>query len=152
MKKIFLFSLFFTTVLLISAVVLPSQALAQITNPAIGALGSNAKDAQSGVTFTTYFITLWRALIFVGGLAVLFNLVMGAMDWILAGGEQAKIQKGRDKITQSIVGMIVLAGTFVIITYVSQLFFNFDLLNLTIPSVDQAGQNNNGTVRIVPGP
>ncbi len=140
MKKQFLKTLTVTTSFIGSSVILPAQIFAAgITNPAIGSLGDSSTKAESGSTFTGYFVTIWRALIFVGVLALLFNLLNGGLDWILAGGEAAKIQKGRDKMVQSVIGMVILAGSFVIISYVSSLLFNFDLLNLTVPTVGSAG-------------
>lgn len=124
---------------LATILLLPTQISAAITNPAIGALGTDVAKAESGSTFTGYFITLWRSLILVGVLILLFNLLSGGLDWILAGGESGKIQKAREKMVQSVIGMVVLASSFAAISYLSQLFFNFDLLNLTIPSLDNTG-------------
>ncbi len=116
---------------------LPGAVFAQgIVNSAIGKLGASPQEAESGVTFTGYFVTMWRALIFIGVLALLFNLLNGGLDWILAAGDSSKIQKGRDKMVQSVIGMVILAGSFIIISYVSSLFFNFDLLNITIPQAN----------------
>jgi len=120
--------------LLLVAAIVPGKVSADIINPVIGNLGNSAAQAETGSTFTGYFITIWRALITIGALALLFNLINGAFDWILAGGDSSKIQKGRDKMVQSVIGMIVLATSFVFITYLSSLLFNFDLLNLTLPN------------------
>lgn len=108
-----------------------------LTNPVLeGSLGSNPDQAQSGATFLSYFITLWRALITVGALAVILMFLWGAIEWITAGGDSGKVSKARDKITQAIIGMILLVGSFVIIGFIGQVFFgdNFDLLNLTLPT------------------
>jgi len=116
--------------------IFPSQILAVgITNPAIGNLGNSAVRAENGSIFTGYFVTIWRSIIFIGILGLLFNLLSGGLDWIFAGGDSGKIQKGRDKMVQSVIGAIVLAATFIIISYVSELLFNFDLLNITIPTI-----------------
>ncbi len=138
MKKSFIISGILSLLLVLGLTFLPARVLAAepggITNGVIGKLGDSTKNAESGSIFTGYFITIWRALITIGVLALLFNLINGAFDWILAGGDAGKIQKGRDKMVQSIIGMIVLATSFIFITFLSQLLFNFDLLNLTIPN------------------
>lgn len=107
-----------------------------LTNPAIdSALGEGVEAASSGATFLSYFITIWRALITVGSLAVIIMFLWGAIDWITAGGDSGKVGKARDKITQAVIGMVILVGSFIIIGFVGQLFFEgFDLLNLTIPT------------------
>lgn len=114
-------------------------AFAQIKNPVLSKdLGDNYEVARAGGTFLTYFVYLWRAIISVGGLAVLIYFLWGALDWITAGGDQSKIGKARDKITQSIIGLILLVGSFFIIGFISRVFFggNFDLLRLTFPAID----------------
>jgi hypothetical protein len=105
-----------------------------ISNPVINeALGSNPEKAQSGDIFTNYFIVVWRALIVVGALAVLFNLINGAIEWITAGGEASKVTHARQKMTNAVIGMIILAGSFSIIAFLGNLF-GFDVLRLTIPT------------------
>jgi hypothetical protein len=73
-------------------------------------------------------------LIVVGGLAVLFNLVNGAIEWITAGGEQSKVEHARHKMTNAIIGMVILTGSFVIINYISKLFGFNVLQNINVPS------------------
>lgn len=112
----------------------PSMAQAQITNPAIGTeLGGNRAGAESGQTFTMYFVQLWQAFITVGGIAVLLYFIWGAIDWITAGGDSGKIEKARNKITQAIIGMVILVGSFAIIGFISTLFFG-DSFNLLAPA------------------
>jgi len=111
-------------------------AAAQITNPALSAgMGGAAEDAaaaQDGSLFAAYFIRVWQLVISVGGLMVVLYFIWGSLEWILAGGDQSKIQKGRDRIVQSVIGMVLLAGSFVIVSFINQLFFadTFDILNL----------------------
>ncbi len=113
-----------------------------IKNPAVGSLGNNIPAAQSGATFLGYFVTLWQAVITIGGLIVLIYFVWGAIEWITAGGDSAKVQKARDKLTQSVIGLIVLVATFTLVGFISQLFFgdDFDLLNLPIPTPNEVNQ------------
>lgn len=114
---------------------------AQITNPALPEqLGGDSVAAAKGTTFTYYFVVLWRGLVFVGGLLVLVFFLWGAIEWITSGGDQAKIGKARDKMTQAVIGLVVLVGSFTIIGLISQLFFpEMNLLQLTIPTPPAAG-------------
>ena len=107
-----------------------------ITNPVTGNLGNNPVEAKQGTTFTNFLITLWRAIISVGGLMVLIYFLWGGIEWITAGGDTAKVQKARDRITQSIIGLVILVASFVIIGFISELFFgsDFNLLEITIPT------------------
>ncbi len=109
-----------------------------IRNLAIGELGNSPIRANSGLTFMTYFIYLWRAIITIGALMVLLYFIWGAIEWISAGGDQGKVGKARDKMTQSVIGLIILVSSFTIVAFLSRLLFgdNFDLLNLTLPSIN----------------
>lgn len=128
-----LFTFFYLTV---------HAATAQITNPAVvGPLGSDPVAASSGATFTSYFVYIWRAVIFVGALMVLVYFLWGGIEWITAGGDQSKVGKARDRITQSMIGLVILVASFSIIGLLSQVFFgdSFNLLELTIPTAATLG-------------
>ncbi|HSW90098.1 MAG TPA: hypothetical protein VLH19_04475 [Patescibacteria group bacterium] len=90
--------------------------LAQIINPAVPTFGSNA--AAPAVSFTLIIVTVWRTAVTLGGLALLVMLILGAFEWITAGGEKGKIQSAKDRITQSIIGMLVLVGTVAISIFI----------------------------------
>ncbi|GIK84474.1 MAG: hypothetical protein BroJett025_10960 [Patescibacteria group bacterium] len=110
---------------------------AQIKNPVTGELGADAEEAASGEIFVSYFVTLWNAFITIGAIAVLIMFLWGALEWITAGGEASKIEKARNRIMQSFLGLLILVSSFVIIGFVSQLFFGeeFSILNLTFTQV-----------------
>lgn len=107
-------------------------AFAQITNPVIGDLGNDAEAASSGETVTSYFVTIWNTLISIGALAVIIMFLWGALEWITAGGDSSKIEKARNRIMQSLIGLIILVSSFVILGFISQAFFgeDFSILNL----------------------
>ncbi|OGJ37487.1 MAG: hypothetical protein A2383_00485 [Candidatus Pacebacteria bacterium RIFOXYB1_FULL_39_46] len=114
-----------------------SPAFAQLTNPVVeGALGNDAEGAASGVTFANYFVTLWSAIIGIGAITVLVFFILGAFEWITSEGEKGKLEKARNRIMQAIIGLIILVGSFVILSFISDLFFgeSFNILKITIPS------------------
>lgn len=108
-----------------------NTASAQITNPALPDIEYN-EELTSGAVFTDYFILFWQSLISVGGIAVLIYFLWGAVDWITAGGDSGKITSARNKITQSFIGMAILALSFLLVAIIDQLFFGaeFSILNL----------------------
>ncbi len=61
------------------------------------------------------------AVLVVGTLAVLFYLLLGGLNWITAGGDKGKIESARNRITQSIIGLLVLVGTVAISLFISSL-------------------------------
>lgn len=106
--------------------VLISQA---ITNPAIPAVFGQG---SGNAALTSVIVTLWRTAITLGGIALLIMLIIGALEWITAGGDKGKIQAARDRITQSIIGMLVLAGTVAISVFISGILgINLLMLNFS---------------------
>lgn len=102
--------------------------LAQITNPAVAPIFGSAAAAPS-TALASIVVTLWRTAITLGGLALLIMLIIGALEWITAGGDKGKVQAARDRMTQSVIGMLVLAGTVAISVFVGKVL-GIDLLNL----------------------
>lgn len=123
-----------------------TSVFADITNPVVGDLGNDTEAAESGSLFLSFFVRMWRVAVTAGALMLLTYFVWGAIDWIAAGGESGKLEKARQKMTQSALGMIILVSSFTIIAFISQLLFGseFSLLKLTFPS-GNAAIINNGT-------
>ncbi len=119
-----------------STATLPASVLAQITNPVVGTYGSDAEAAASGSLFATYFVMLWRSAISIGAFMVLIYFIWGAYEWMGSAGDNAKLEKARNRMTNAMIGIFLLVGTFVIINYISFLFFGdeFQILNLNFTS------------------
>lgn len=112
---------------------LAGKALA-ITNPVLnGDLGTDIDGAKSGSLFVRYFVVIWNAFITIGALMVIVFFLWGGIEWISAGGDASKVEKARNRITQAVIGIIILVSSFVLIELVSTLFFDgqFSILNFT---------------------
>lgn len=118
--------------------------IAQISNPVLPqGLGGNPEDATaaySGSLLTDYIVRFWRTLIVLGGLAALLFFLLGAFDWITAGGDEGKVKSARQKITQGLIGLAILAASVALAEFFSFLL-GFDLLELTFP---RAGVSSGG--------
>lgn len=101
----------------------------EITNPVVPKFGSGAPSAA----FANIIVTVWRTAITLGGLALLIMLIIGAFEWISAGGDKGKIESARERITQSIIGLLVLVGTVAISIFIGNVFG----LNLLKPTFEQ---------------
>lgn len=76
------------------------------------------------VSQTGSFITvIVRFFIIIGGLFTLWQFLSGGLTYITSGGDKAKVQEAGNKITMSIVGLVVMAASFVIIAIVSKILF-----------------------------
>ena len=118
-----------------------SRAQANITNPVTGIWGDRQLATNPGDMFVNFFVYLWNVIMIVGGLIVLFFFVQAAIEWISAGGDSGKIQKARDRMIQSVIGLFILIFSFVIINFISAVLFGgeFNLLKFQLPSADSAG-------------
>ena len=92
---------------------------AAITNPGLGAEVAG-KTPGEGLAF--YIATLWRAVVTVGGLLVLIYIVWGALEWMMSGGDKAKLENAQHKITNSIFGLAVLVASYAIILFIQNVF------------------------------
>jgi len=107
-----------------------TKAHAAITNTAVP--GGNSPD-ESPRQFATTFATLWQTIIIVGGLAFILFFLWGGLQWIMAGGDKGKMEEARGKITQGLVGLAILAASFVIVKFI-QGAIGLDLLNISWPT------------------
>lgn len=133
MKKVFIrLASYFS---LVTSFLITSQvAHAEITNPSAGFWGKGAAFAENGIMTSALFAMMWNAIIIVGGLLVLYNFILGAVEWITSGGEKGKIEKARDKMLHAFIGMLILVTSYTILDYLGALIFHgtFDLLSPTL--------------------
>lgn len=111
------------------------QAQAAIVNPVVGNLGTN-DGAADGSKFINYTVYLWRTSISLGALAVIVFFVWGAFEWITSGSDSKKAESARSRMTNAVIGLVILVSSFTLLSFISKVLFgkNFDLLRLTIPT------------------
>ena len=102
----------------------------QINNPLLGTLGK-----KSGVEFFQTFIPgLVSLALIVGALIFFFMLVMGAIAWISSSGDKQALEGARGKITNAIIGLVILLSVFAVLNLI-QYFFGIKILTLDIASL-----------------
>jgi len=63
----------------------------------------------------------------------LVYFIWGAIEWITANGDEGKIKTARNKMTGSVTGVVILAGSFSIIAIIGTIL-GLDLLNPVLPT------------------
>lgn len=106
----------------------PSLLAQEINFPGLGASG-NAGNA--GGTLAKFASTILGTLTLIAGLAFAIYFVLGAIKWITSGGDPAKVQSARDRITSAIIGMAVLFSVVAVSALVDNVF-GTNILNLNI--------------------
>lgn len=54
------------------------------------------------------------ALLIIAALLSFLYLILGGISWITSGGDKAKMEEARNKITHSIVGLIIVGAAWAI--------------------------------------
>ena len=99
-----------------------------IGNPA---LGPNLQN-KTGVDFFRDVLPRFIALGFVIGVIIFFFiLIIGAIQWMVSGGDKSAIEGARGKITNALVGLIILFSIFALIKIIES-FFGVTILTLDI--------------------
>lgn len=78
-------------------------------------------------------------IIIVAFLAALLFIVIGAFQWITSGGDKQKVADARNHIIAAVIGLVIIALSFVIINVVIQALGLGSLTNLKIPTLKQFG-------------
>lgn len=77
-------------------------------------------------------------LIFVvAALLALVFLIIGGVKWLTSQGEKEGVNKARETIVASIVGLVIIFLSYLIINFILQLFVNVSLSNLSFPKLTQ---------------
>jgi hypothetical protein len=85
--------------------------------PVVDTAWTDGSDTEAGVlTNLEAFISQILGLITViGSLFFVINFLMAALSWITAAGDSGKIQKARDQMIQSTLGLVIMVGSYAII-------------------------------------
>jgi hypothetical protein len=103
-----------------------------IINEAEGTLTETASGGVLASPLAGIIVRLWRTMVILGGLLVLIFLIWGAFDWLSSGGNEKKLEGAKTKMTNAVIGLVILAASWAavgILSYVT----GFDLLNIIWP-------------------
>ncbi|HBD02531.1 MAG: hypothetical protein UX38_C0001G0042 [Microgenomates group bacterium GW2011_GWC1_46_16] len=70
----------------------------------------------------------FSAVILVAGLATFMYLVLGGVQWIMAGGDKGKLEEARNRITNGLIGLAIVASAWAIYQLVDY-FFGIGITN-----------------------
>ena len=97
-----------------------------------------AEAATSTEAFGNLIGSVLSVSMVVAAILVLLYLIWGAFEWITSGGDKSKVEGARNKITQALIGIIVLASTTALLMVI-QNFLNICVLDFV--SNDCQGTN-----------
>ncbi len=76
----------------------------------------------------------------IAALLVFFYLLWGGIEWITSGGDKGKTERARQKIVAAVIGIIILAASFAVVTLVVR-FLGFSSLNDVLDNVQPINPN-----------
>ena len=102
----------------------------------VGPLGTNLiTDDQLAPTRAGAYLNVIINLLIVGaGIYALLNFILAGYGYLSAGGDPKKIQEASANIWQSIVGLVIVAGSFLIAALIGYLVFK-DANALLFPQI-----------------
>jgi len=65
----------------------------------------------------------------IAAVSFMFLVAWGAVQWIMSGGDKAAVQSAQSKITNAIIGLVILFATYAILNIVGY-FFGVSALQL----------------------
>lgn len=102
----------------------------RIVNPALGRL-----NYETGSSFFQKLIPrLITLALIIGALIFFFNLIVGAIQWISSGGDKQSIESARSKISNALIGIVILFAVFAVAKLI-EYFLGIPILTLDIGSL-----------------
>ncbi|MFO0703881.1 MAG: pilin [Patescibacteria group bacterium] len=74
-------------------------------------------------TFSELIGNVIRLIFFIAGLFALIFLLLGGFEWLQSGGEEKKIEAARGKITNSVIGLVVMIAVLSLVIFLEQVVF-----------------------------
>lgn len=78
--------------------------------------------------FGTMFSSILNVVMLVAALLVFAYMIWGGIEWITSGGDKSKAESARNKLTAAIIGLVIVAASYAIVTLVIQ-FLGFGSFN-----------------------
>ena len=102
-------------------------------------LNSSIKQAPgtipAGTSVGSIITFLVAFIIIIATLAALLYIVIGALQWITSGGDKQRVADARNHIIAAVIGLIVIALSFVIINVIITALGLGQLTDLHIPTL-----------------
>lgn len=88
---------------------------------ATAVVGSTNTGAGYAISLGKFLTSMLTVVIAVAGLALLIMLLWGGISWITSGGDKSKAEEARSRITNAVIGIIVLAAAYALLLLVLQI-------------------------------
>lgn len=106
----------------------PIQLGKQIGGDGLGPFSNQTNDAvQSMKQLTQILSAVIGVMTVAAGIWFLFNFLIGAIQWISAGGDKNSLQQSQQRILNAFIGLLIVVAGWTILSLAGT-FFGLDLL------------------------
>ena len=86
--------------------------------------------ANANLDLGSIITSIITAAITLAALAIIIYFISGGYSWLTAGGDKAKVEEARNRITNAVIGLAIVAATYAIYSIVDS-FFGIGLVTPT---------------------
>jgi len=97
---------------------LPSSAQVSLDQATKG-LDVFTKDGTK-ITAVAFVANAVKTLLSIVGIIMVIMIIWGGFIWMTAGGDEAKVKKGKDIIVNTTIGLIIVLSAYIITYFVTQ--------------------------------
>ena len=84
--------------------------------------------------FGNMFSSILNVVMLIAALLVFAYMIWGGIEWITSGGDKGKAESARNKLTAAIIGLVIVAASYAVVTLVVQ-FLGFSDFNNVFSNV-----------------
>jgi len=92
----------------------------------IANLGTEVGEAAK--SFTKIISNIIGVMTIAGGIWFMFQFIAGGLGWLTAGGDKAGVQAAQKRITNAVIGLVVVVSAYALIWIIGELL-GFDILH-----------------------
>ncbi len=102
--------------------------IAKIFCPANKTLDKDAASQQAGIQLNKIVSTIIGVLTVVAAIWFIFQFIIAGFQWIQSGGEKNNLEQARDKITNALIGLIIVVSAWIIMGVIGKIL-GLEILN-----------------------
>lgn len=69
--------------------------------------------------FGDFVSSVLNVILIIASIATLLYLVWGGLNWIMAGGDKTKVEEARNRITNAVIGLLIVAASWAIFLFIN---------------------------------
>ncbi len=77
-----------------------------------------------------YLVLLYRWCVGVGGMLAAVMMMIGGVQYMTAGGDMSKVSKGKERITNAVIGLAACLGSYLLLNTVNPGLISFQFLKM----------------------